>query len=379
MTARGVSLGGLWRARHTVRARLALGYAGVFFVSGLVLLAIPAGFVHGGSTSSAVTAHPSGPGTRVDVIARSQHSSDVHQLILGSVVALVVLVAVSGLLGWWLAGRLLRPLRTITETARDISASNLHRRLALAGPDDEFKELGETLDDLFARLEASFDSQRRFVANASHELRTPLTAERTVLQVALADPAGDAESLRVACGQVLALGEQQERLIDALLTLATSERGLDDREPCDLADIAATVLASRSASIERAGLELELALSRAPVDGDRALLDSVVTNLLDNATRYNHPGGRIAIITGTNDDGRTTLTVANTGPTVPPEELARLFRPFERITADRTGASDRHGLGLAIVQAIAEAHHASIRARARSGGGLDIEISFAAG
>ena len=140
--------------------------------------------------------------------------------------------------GWLIAGRLLRPLRTITATARDISASNLNRRLSLDGRDDEFAELGETLDDLFGRLEASFESQRHFVANASHELRTPLTAERTLLQVALADPDATAPTLRAACEQVLALGDQQERLIEALLTLATSEGGIEQWEPFDLAAVA---------------------------------------------------------------------------------------------------------------------------------------------
>ena len=184
-------------------------------------------------------------------VAQSQHSTDVHNLLIGSLFALVLLAFASAVLGWFLAGRLLRPLRSITENAREISASNLHRRLDLAGPDDEFKELGLTLDDLFGRLEASFDAQRRFVANASHELRTPLAAERTVLQVALADPDANGDSLRAACQQVITLGEQQERLINALLTLASTESGVERSERCDLAAIAAAAVQARGSEIEQ--------------------------------------------------------------------------------------------------------------------------------
>jgi signal transduction histidine kinase len=367
----------VFRARRTVRARLALLYAGVFFVSGLVLLVIPATFVRVGSSSArAVTVRVNGgPSSPSDVIANSQHRSDLHLLVLGSVVALAVLVVVSAILGWVLAGRALRPLRTITETARDISVSNLHRRLALTGPDDEFKELGETLDELFARLEASFDSQRRFVANASHELRTPLTAERTVLQVTLADPAVDVAALRAACEQVLTLGEQQERLIDALLTLATSERGLERRDPCELADLAGTVLARHRSEIEHQGLQVDAALGTATVVGDRRLLESLFSNVIDNAIRHNESGGRLEVATST-VDGHAMLRIANTGPVIPPGELARLFQPFQRLAADRTRSVDGHGLGLAIVQAIVDAHGATLHAIPRPEGGLEITIDF---
>jgi signal transduction histidine kinase len=370
------ALGRAYRARHTVRARFALLYSAMFFVSGLVLLAIPIGFVHGGSTSrAAVSAHPAARPSPATVIANSQQNHDVHAVILGSLVALVVLVVVSAALGWWLSGRLLSRLRTITDTARDISASNLHQRLAIAGPDDEFKELGQTLDDLFARLEASFDSQRRFVANASHELRTPLTAERTVLQVALADPKASTSTLRAACEQVLSLGEQQGRLIDALLTLARGERGIERREPCDLAEIAQIVVDRLRPGAERRSLQLMVTLGAAPVVGDQQLLESLVTNLVDNAIRYNVDDGRLEISSSV-VDGRAQLVVRNTGPVVPASELDRLFRPFQRLAADRTGSGDGHGLGLAIVQAIVDAHRASLTAVARPDGGLELSVSF---
>ncbi len=163
----------------------------------------------------------------------------------GAAVVIVLAVLVGLWFAWQLAGLYLRPLRTLNATARDISATNLHRRLGLQGPDDELTQLGSTLDDLFGRLESSFEAQRRFVANASHELRTPLAGQRTLLQVALADPDATAESLRAACEEALALGERQERLIDGLLTLASSERGIERREPLDLAEIAERVLVSR--------------------------------------------------------------------------------------------------------------------------------------
>jgi signal transduction histidine kinase len=368
----------IYRARRTVRGRLALLYAGVFFISGLVLLAIPAGFVHGSSSSVSVAPGPSGSISPGVVVARSQHSTDVHNLIVGSLFALVLLVFVSAALGWIVAGRLLRPLRTITETAREISASNLHRRLDLTGPDDEFKELGLTLDDLFGRLDASFEAQRRFVANASHELRTPLTAERAVLQVALADPDADRETLRAACQQVITLGEQQERLINALLTLASTERGIERRERCDLGVIAAAAVQVRGVEMELRRLHAVTMYGVAVVDGDPQLLDSLIANLVDNAIRHNVDGGHLEVATETTETGKARLSVGNLGPVIAPDQVGRLFQPFRRLGADRVGGSEGHGIGLAVVQAIAVAHGARINAVARPLGGLDIEIDFPA-
>jgi len=285
----------------------------------------------------------------------------------------VVLLAVVG--GWLIAGRLLRPLRTITATARDISASNLNRRLGLDGRDDEFAELGETLDDLFGRLEASFESQRHFVANASHELRTPLTAERTLLQVALADPDASAQELRSACEQVLALGKEQERLIEALLTLATSEGGIEQWEPFDLAEVAWHVVTTHREQAERRGIHVETRLAEAPTAGDPRLAESLVANLVDNAIRHNSDGGRAEISTAA-AGGQATIRVGNTGAVIPREQLGRLFQPFGRADGERIRHTDGHGLGLAIVQAIARAHGATLTPRAQPEGGLDVEVTF---
>ena len=351
----------------TLRVRFALLYAGAFAVSGLVMLAVATGTVKQterfGSNTAPVTTHPG-------VEAVTSIFGSVNDI----VTTLVVLIVLSVAFGWLLAGRLLRPVRVITATARDISASNLSRRLRLHGRNDEFVRLGQTLNDLFARLEASFASQRHFVANASHELRTPLTAERTLLQVALADPGADAATLREACEQVLALGAQQERMIDALLTLATSERGISSREPFDLAGVAGKVVSARSPR----GLRVDLALAPAPAAGDPRLAQSLVANLVDNAVKYNVPGGWVGITTAV-VAGRGTVSVRNTGPVIAAQEVDRLFEPFQRLGGERTQRADGHGLGLAIVWAIAQAHAATVTARARDGGGLDIEVAFPAG
>jgi signal transduction histidine kinase len=285
------------------------------------------------------------------------------------------MVVISFVLGWLIAGRFLRPLRTITATARDISASNLNRRLSLNGRTDEFKDLAETLDDLFERLESSFESQRRFVANASHELRTPLTAERTLLQVALADPDATAETLRSICHDVLALGEQQERLIEALLTLASSERGIEQREPFDLAEIARQVLLSRHQEAQRLGIQVYTTLATAQATGDPSLVESLVANLVDNALRHNVAGGRIAIAT-TTTAGHASITVRNTGTVIPPTEVERLFQPFQQLGGERIRHTGGLGLGLAIVRAIASAHGATLIPHAHPEGGLDIEVTF---
>ena len=290
-------------------------------------------------------------------------------------ITLLVLAAASLVVGWLIAGRFLRPLRTITSTARDISASNLNRRLEPGARDNEFAELGDTLNGLFGRLEASFESQRRFVANASHELRTPLSAARALLQVAAADPDATVASLKATCQEVLDLGDQQEHLIGALLTLATSQRGLARAEPLDLADLAGKVLAGRQPDAERRGIQVSAALTAAPATGDPSLAESLIANLLDNAIRHNHPGGQVEIST-TLTAGGTQLSVRNTGPIVPPDQVDTLFEPFRQFGQERVRYGEGYGLGLAIVRAIADAHSATLTAHANPQGGLTIQVTF---
>jgi signal transduction histidine kinase len=360
----------LHRPRRTLRLRLALLYGTLFLVSGAALLAIANLPLRGSTSVSRVE-----DGSPGGAIAVAQHGADIRLLAVASVVALAVMVVLSLWFGWLMAGRLLRPLRTITAKAREISASNLNERLGLEGPDDEFKELGGTLDDLFGRLEASFESQRHFVANASHELRTPLTAERTLLQVTLADPGASADTLRSTCERLLTLGEQEERLIEALLTLASSERGIEHREAFDLAAVAWKVAQVRRPEAERRGIQIDAVLAAAPMTGDPSLVESLIANLIDNALRHNVDQGRVDVATGTRS-GCAVVSVVNTGPVVPPDDIDRLFEPFRRSGADRTHSADGHGLGLSIVQAVADAHGATVAAESQPNGGLKVEVGF---
>jgi signal transduction histidine kinase len=354
--------------------RLTVLYAGMFLLSGLVLLTATY-LLEARSTelvSMAVPAPRSAGATRLMIrpTAVVQHQSDLSHLLRYSFIVLALSTLASALFGWIAAGRVLSPVRTITTTARTISARNLHERLALEGPDDEFKQLGDTLDDLFGRLEASFEAQRRFVANASHELRTPLTLERTLLQVALADPDASVAGLRATCAELLEHGRDHERLLEALLTLASSERGLQEREPVELSSLVSELLLAR----ELGSLRLETTLAPSTVSGDRALLVRLAANLIDNAVDHNVPAGAIAIETGTLG-GRAFLSVANTGTVIPAEEIERLFEPFQRLSGGRV-ADGHHGLGLSIVRAIATAHGATIEARPGRGGGLDVTLEF---
>ncbi len=379
--------------RRTIRLRLALLYGGLFFISGAAVLALTyAGVSHthdayirtvriheqvvrpGGAEVSEASPGPTGS---IAVLDPNQRNADLRVLAFVSVIALAIMAVISMALGWWIAGRVLRPLRTITSAARDISATNLHRRLALDGPDDEFKELGETFDGLLARLDASFQSQRQFVANASHELRTPLARLKTLAQVALADPHADLSSLRAAHERVLASEQQLEELIEALLTLAGSERSLDRRQPVDLAAITESVLAGHRVEIDDRGLQLHATLDSARTEGNPQLVERLVANLVDNAIRHNAAGGRIEVTT-TTSSGRAVLRVSNDGSSVPSDELERLRQPFQRLGVDRTNRGDGHGLGLSIVHAIADAHGAAISTRAKPDGGLQIEVSFPA-
>jgi signal transduction histidine kinase len=355
----------LLRLRPTLRTQLTLLYGGLIAVlgGGLLVLLVPL------QGSASVQAGP-----HAAAIAAALNTAERNKEIIGAIaLPIVVLLAVAG--GWLIAGRLLRPLRTITATARDISASNLSRRLSLGDRDDEFAELGKTLNDLFGRLEGAFESQRHFVANASHELRTPLTAERTLLQVALADPDASAATLRSTCVDVLALGDRQERLIAALLTLASGEGGVEQWEPIDLAEITGHAVAVRREDAERRGIEVSTALSTAAAKGDPRLAESLVANLVDNAIRYNMTGGRVAIST-VSIAGKATLRISNTGAAISADQVERLFQPFQRLGGVRTPNGDGYGLGLSIVRAIASAHGATLTSRAQPEGGLDIEVSF---
>jgi signal transduction histidine kinase len=301
-------------------------------------------------------------------------------------IALGIMAVVAAGLGWFVAGRALRPLRRITESARRISATNLHERLAIEGPDDDLRELADMIDGLFARLDGSMHAQRQFVANASHELRTPLARSQTLLEVALRNPGSSTASLRAACERALAAGTEQERLIEALLILARGQRGLARRAPLDLAAITRDVLAGRAEQIAARGLAVQVTLKPGLLGGDAALVERAVANLTDNALRHNVPGGTVWVTADT-EDGRASLTVANTGLEIPPDAVDRLLLPFQRGSEAgeayraraRSSPDDGLGLGLSIVAAIAAAHGADLTVTPRlSGGGLSVRLAFPA-
>jgi signal transduction histidine kinase len=300
---------------------------------------------------------------------------DSGEFLVGSGIILVAMIGGSVLLGWLVAGRVLRPLRIMTTTTRHISERNLHERLALAGPADELKDLGDTIDGLLARLEAAFDSQRRFVANASHELRTPLMLSQTLLQVALADPAITLDSLRAACDEAIDAGKDQAQLIEALLTLARSQRGLEHREPVHLATVVTEALGAHEQFAAARGLQVSATLDDATVPGDARLIIRLVSNVIDNAMRYNVTGGRIEVQLAARAT-EATLTVINTGPVVPPDQVSRLLQPFQRAAPDRTANPSGLGLGLSIVAQIAEAHGARLHVGPGPEGGLAIAVTF---
>jgi signal transduction histidine kinase len=369
--------------RNTIRLRLTLLYGGLFIASGAVLLGITYVFVAHRYKSSGVFINtvraPFGAGiagpalpsrTEVAILARQQSNAALHQLLIQSAFALGLMSVVSIWLGWLVAGRVLGPLRTMTSAAREISAGSLHRRLAMQGPDDELTQLGNTFDDLLARLEASFDAQRQFVANASHELRTPLTLERAQVEVALADPDVSVESLAEMGQKIIAANEQQERLIDALLTLSRSQRGLERHDTVDLMGATERALAG----VERDGLTVMSDLRPACTTGDPRLVERLVVNLLGNAVLHNVPRGWISVRTSTVERS-ARLVVENTGQLIEADEVERLFEPFQR--RERTGNGT--GLGLSIVRAIAVAHNASITAEPLPGGGLRIAVGFPSG
>jgi signal transduction histidine kinase len=384
--------------RPTARLRLTLLYGSLFTLAGAALLGFTYWlFDHATAGNSILPGSPPGrsiatpgspPGGRIagclpkDLSCQlgaetARHAFDLHALLLQSGIALAAMAVLAFALGWLVAGRVLRPLRTITATARAISAASLHERLALAGPDDEFKELAGTLNDLLARLEAAFTAQQNFVANASHELRTPLTLDQTLLELTLRDPHATIERWRTCGQEVLQSSRQQERILDALLTLATSQAGLSRRTAADLSKITAARLLAASGQIDSQQLQLHTSLHPAALHGDPDLISRLTANLINNAVQHNIPGGTITLTTAT-QNGHAVLSVTNTGPVIPPTQIGRLFEPFQRLTTTRTTNHNGHGLGLSIVAAIATAHGATLTTHARPDGGLHIQVSFPA-
>ena len=386
------------RLRRTVRARLTLLYGGLFCVCGAALLAItyllvrhfsgrvlrvshiaPATGVRSASGQSArLPALPSLEGLRRQAQHQlvAQHGRDLHQLLVWSLVALAVMGVVSLVIGWLLAGRVLAPLRTMTARARRISQDNLDERLALGGPADELRELGDTIDDLLARLEAAFGAQRRFVANASHELRTPLARIRTALDVALGKP-DPAPPPLIALDHKIREGlDRADRLMEGLLALSRAEQGeLTDSGVLRLGDLINATLAEHRAQITAKQITLERSLDPISVIGSPTLLGRLVENVVDNGVRHNQTGGWMGI-TLRDAGSRAQLTVDTSGPPLDQALVDDLDQPFRRLRSDRTGSVQGAGLGLSIVAAIATAHRGSLALHARKQGGLQVVIDL---
>jgi signal transduction histidine kinase len=398
--------------RRTIRLRLTLTYSGLFLLAAAMLVAFTYVFVVRGLSPTSALSKPGQPltvteqsfkdacakvlaaqKTRMDLTpteksliskcelsfrsgvvagAQSQRDQATHQLLLYSLVGLGVMGALSGAVGWLVAGRALRPVHAITGAARRASEENLGERLALAGPPDELKELADTYDAMLARLDAAFASQRRFVANASHELRTPLTVMRTAIDVTLAKPGRTPAQLEDMAAEVRGAVDRAEALIEALLTLARSDRGTAAVEPADLAVLAEDALDAAAPAIRARSLRLETSLQTAPTHGDLVLLDRLVANVVDNAVRHNAAGGWIQVATGTRD-GQAYLTVTNGGPVIAEDVTPLLFEPFRRL-GDPAGSVPGTGLGLSIVRSVATAHQGTVAAHSRPAGGLDVTV-----
>ncbi len=368
---------------HSVRTRLTLLYGGLFLLSGSALIALVYVLAnHTFVVTPPVPPIPELPGPlRIPPPAPPvldpalqghldrQRAADLNQLLTSSVTALGVVAITSMVLGWIVAGRALHPLQEMTTTVRAITADRLDRRLAARGPDDELKRLADTFDDLLDRVEVAFDAQRLFVANASHELRTPLALQRATVELALTDPDPDPAALRAALEKVLAVGIDQERLITAMLVLARGQRSLVEVSALDLAAHTASVLDRRSDT----DVDFCADLRPAVTAGDPALVEQLIANLVENAVRHNTPNGWVRVSTWSLADA-AVIEVANSGPVVAGGDVAKMVLPFRRLAGDRTGSG--HGLGLAIVAAVARTHGAQLRIEPLDAGGLGVTIVF---
>jgi signal transduction histidine kinase len=343
-------------SRLTLRTRLVAVYALVFILSMAAVLTVSylllASYLH-------------------DTLPSSDADPILSRLAGKYLLALIGTTLVAVALGWVAARRLLQPIHDVTAAARLASEEQLDQRLQLDGPQDELRELGDTFDAMLDRFQDSIENQRRFIANASHELRSPLTAIRTEVDVTLSDPDATVAELREMGERVLEGGDHLDDLLASLMVLARSQRGLLNRQPIDLASVAALAVEDATPAARKARVELDATLSSAPVTGDPVLLRRLIANLVDNAIRYNRAGGTIAVSVAS-DDVRGEIRVINTGTVVPPDSLERLRQPFERL--GRHGDGQGSGLGLSIVQAVAEAHDGTVALGARAEGGLDVRV-----
>lgn len=375
-----MALAGQPRRGPGLRARLTLLATGLSAAVSALLLWL--GWVLVGAVVSAVPQLP--PETIVEVdgvpVAARDLASALREaardqvLVAGSVAFLLVVVA-TGLLSWVITGQVLRPLHDVTASARRLSAESLGQRLRLRGPRDEVAELADTFDAMLDRLQAAFDSQQQFVANASHELRTPLAVVRTEVDVTLADPVADVAELRRMAGVVRDATLRAQQLVEGLLLLARTEAtGLRTREPVDLAPLARAAVRAVGAAVHARGLWVNLRDGPAPAVGDPALLERVVGNLVENAVRHNVDGGWMEVSTEA-ADGDCTLCVRSSGEPVDPAVVAELFEPFRRGGVART-ARDGAGLGLSIVRAVVTAHAGAVQADPVPGGGLQVTVQL---
>jgi signal transduction histidine kinase len=395
------------RPRHRgVRARIAIACAGLFLVLGGALIGATYGIVrHNAQVNFGY--YPPTPGLPgpsqcpagerlIEVVPPStdpypkracsdwwpgeslyeQAVAESHEFLVFSLAGLGVATLAAGGLGWAVGGRVLRPLRAITTAARAASQENLNQRLALTGPPDELKELADTFDGMLARLDGAFASQRRFVANASHELRTPLTELHTLIDVALAKPGCPAAQQDAALAGVRAAVDRSEQLIEALLTLARSDRGLGQTEVVDLPTAVEDAIDQAGTAAAAKHVSIATSLQPAQVTGDRVLIERLVSNLIDNAVQYNVPGGWIRAATR-HETGLAELTVINSGEPILPDQVTGLFEPFRRLSG-RAGSHPGTGLGLSIVASVAKAHGGQATAHARPDGGLEVHVTLPA-
>lgn len=297
-------------------------------------------------------------------------------LLVGAITLPLLLIG-GGAVAWILIGRALRPLATLTSAARGLSEASLDRRIALEGPQDEVVELADTFDEMLGRLQAAFEAERRFVANASHELRTPLSVIRTEVEVTLADRNARAAELREMAEVVLEATDRANRLLNALLVLArTQGSGVSERRPVELSELVEPALHAVDAEVRQRSIRVELDLAPAGVVGDRALLERVVGNLVENAVRHNVLGGELRVRTLV-EDGRGVVEVSSGGTVIDPAVVSQLFEPFRQGERARTGQGGS-GLGLSIVQAVVAAHDGTVTARAREAGGLTVRVELPA-
>lgn len=367
----------------TIRFRLTLWYSGILVVLMLVLLAgINLAMIRHGRPPPQLPPDPLIMEPAPDR-AMDQYERNVSNLRIYSYVGIGVILVIGAVAGYVISGLMLEPIDSVTSLASRISHTNLRERINHEGPKDEVKRLADTFDDMLGRLDDAFESQKQFIQDASHELKTPIATAQTNIEVLEMDQDATVEDYRRTTEVVKRSLARLDFLSQGLLLLSQGSQSQTKWAEMDLASLVDEVVAECRPVAASAGLSLEAVGPRQslPVKGDAIGIKQVITNLVDNAIKYNRPEGKIEVsaradASGKAEVARAVIEVRDTGVGISATDQQHVFDRFYRADKSRSRAQGGSGLGLAIVKKIVEEHGGAVSVQSTIGAGSTFRVTL---